>query len=121
LLRQQRIVWKIGGVLKQMSLASKLLRQAKKRRTNAQIELLSRPGCHLCEVAEIALAEQFGASNVQVIDIRDQPELEDLYVFRIPVVLYSGQPIAEGVIDRGGARRLRQTITRLQRADRSRP
>lgn len=99
-----------------MSLASKFLKISKRRRTNAVIELLAREGCHLCDDAERALVDVFGASNVGVIDISQRPDLEELYVFQIPVVLFAGQPIAEGVIGRREARQVRQDVRRRQRA-----
>lgn len=51
--------------------------------------LYSRPGCSLCEVLMVELAELLGpaAAQVRVVDITDDPELERKYGQRIPVLL----------------------------------
>lgn len=69
-----------------------------------RIQLLGRPGCHLCTDALAALQPVFGRDGIDQIDITTAPELEDLYVFRIPVVLYENQVVSEGIIDRKEAR-----------------
>jgi glutaredoxin len=54
-----------------------------------RIQLLTRPGCHLCEVAKEALA-RIGEAWVEV-DIERDPELDAEYGDRIPVVLLDGK------------------------------
>jgi glutaredoxin len=54
-----------------------------------RIQLLTRPGCHLCEVAKEAL-ERIGEPWVEV-DIERDPELDAEYGDRIPVVLLDGK------------------------------
>jgi glutaredoxin len=54
-----------------------------------RIQLLTRPGCHLCEVAVEAL-ERIGEPWVEV-DIERDPELDAEYGDRIPVVLLDGK------------------------------
>jgi glutaredoxin len=57
-----------------------------------RLTLLTRPGCHLCEVASVALdrvAAKSGEAWTEV-DISGDPELEDEYGLRIPVVLLDG-------------------------------
>lgn len=66
------------------------------------------------------MRREFGDANVRSVNILDDPELEEHYVFRIPVILYEGQPVAEGQIDRHMARRARQLILRQRREGHSR-
>jgi len=54
-----------------------------------RIQLLTRPGCHLCDVAKEAL-ERIGEPWVEV-DIERDPELDAEYGDRIPVVLLDGK------------------------------
>ena len=57
-----------------------------------RLTLLTRPGCHLCEAASEALdrvAAKSGEAWTEV-DISGDPELEDEYGLRIPVVLLDG-------------------------------
>jgi glutaredoxin len=54
-----------------------------------RIRLLTRPGCHLCEVAAETL-ERIGEPWVEV-DIEADPELDAEYGDRIPVVLLDGR------------------------------
>jgi glutaredoxin len=58
-----------------------------------RLQLLTRPGCHLCEVAKEAMdrvAARTGQSWTEV-DITDDPRLEDEYGLRIPVVMLDGK------------------------------
>lgn len=73
-------------------------------RNTLRIRLLGRPGCHLCDDARAALEPVFGRAMIDEVDITTDPALEDLYVFRIPVVLFEEQVIAEGIIDRAEAK-----------------
>ena len=54
-----------------------------------RVQLLTRPGCHLCEVAREALT-RVGEPWVEV-DIERDPELDAEYGDRIPVVLLDGR------------------------------
>lgn len=76
--------------------------------------LYSKPDCSLCELAEREATRVFGRDNVKVVDIRGQRALEDEYIFRIPVLTYRGQTLAEGLIGRAEAdaarRRLRAAL-----------
>jgi glutaredoxin len=54
-----------------------------------RIRLLTRPGCHLCEVAAETL-ERIGEPWVEG-DIEADPELDAEYGDRIPVVLLDGR------------------------------
>ena len=54
-----------------------------------RIQLLTRPGCHLCDVAKEALA-RIGEPWVEV-DIERDPELDAEYGDRIPVILLDGK------------------------------
>jgi glutaredoxin len=58
-----------------------------------RLTLISRPGCHLCEVAEQALdriADDTGEQWTKV-DVTDSVELERDYGDRVPVVLLDGR------------------------------
>jgi glutaredoxin len=54
-----------------------------------RIQLMTRPGCHLCDVAKEAL-KRIGEPWVEV-DIESDPELDAEYGDRIPVVLLDGK------------------------------
>jgi glutaredoxin len=59
----------------------------------ARLTLISRPGCHLCEVAEEILdrvATETG-ETWQRVDVTDSIELERDYGDRVPVLLLDGQ------------------------------
>jgi len=59
-----------------------------------RIELLTKPGCHLCDVAreviDIVCAES-GDDWIET-SIEDDPALYDEYWEKIPVVLVDGRP-----------------------------
>jgi glutaredoxin len=58
-----------------------------------RLTLLTRPGCHLCDVAKETMdrvAAKSGEAWTEV-DISGDPELEDEYGLRIPVVLLDGK------------------------------
>ena len=65
------------------------------------IQFLTKPGCGLCdEVLPIVerATKRLGVELIEV-DIRDEPELMDVYNMRIPVVLNRrGKVLAEGLI-----------------------
>ena len=58
-----------------------------------RLTLLTRPGCHLCDVAKEAMdriSSRTGEQWVEI-DITNDPALEDEYGMRIPVVLLDGK------------------------------
>jgi glutaredoxin len=58
-----------------------------------RLTLLTRPGCHLCDVAKETMdrvAAKSGEAWAEV-DISGDPDLEDEYGLRIPVVLLDGR------------------------------
>ena len=59
----------------------------------ARITLLTRAECHLCEYAREALARVQAATGVSWVEISvdSDPELEQEYGDRIPVVLLDGR------------------------------
>jgi len=67
-----------------------------------QWRVLSRPECSLCEtmLMELSdlLADKF--SNVQLVDISDDLELERKYGTRIPVLLIDGEFVCAYKLDR---------------------
>ena len=58
-----------------------------------RLVLLTRPGCHLCEVARDAMERVSAASGEpwREVDITTDPDLEAEYTDRIPVVLLDGR------------------------------
>ncbi len=67
----------------------------------AGLELLSRPGCHLCEAlwpAVVAAARAAGLPAVRV-DIDQDRDLRRAFTLRIPVVRLDGRVVAEGRVD----------------------
>ena len=102
-----------------MQLLSKFLNRSGSSREIPTIQLLSREGCHLCEDALQVLAADLKHTRIEVLDITREPDLEAIYVFRIPVVLHSGNVIAEGVIGKAEARTVRRHLSDHQRAKRS--
>ncbi|HVA21501.1 MAG TPA: glutaredoxin family protein [Candidatus Micrarchaeia archaeon] len=66
-----------------------------------ELELLGRPGCHLCEalwpeVLAVAARWQLAA---RLVDIEQDPALHRTYLWRIPVVLLRGRLLAEGRVE----------------------
>lgn len=58
----------------------------------ARVQVIGRPGCHLCEQAEQVVAEvcaQLGV-DYEVLSIEDDPMLADQYAEFIPVTLVDG-------------------------------
>jgi len=58
-----------------------------------QIEIYSRPGCHLCDEAK-AVIEPFSirySLQIKVTDVDSHAALREAYGFDIPVVMINGQ------------------------------
>jgi glutaredoxin len=57
-----------------------------------QVQIYSRPGCHLCDVAKetIDRVQRRFTFGLEVIDIETDPELEKAYGEQIPVVFING-------------------------------
>ena len=57
-----------------------------------EIELLTRPGCHLCDEMKQALEEASKSLNIDLreIDITDDPALAKRYGEEIPVLFING-------------------------------
>ena len=60
---------------------------------SARVTLIGRPGCHLCDDAQIVIEQVCGELGVGWIkcSIDDDPELHDLYWEQIPVTLVDGR------------------------------
>ena len=66
-----------------------------------RLQLLSRAGCHLCEVAEETLgrvAAEAGLTPV-VVDVDGDPELQAEFGDRVPVVLLEGREHSYFTVD----------------------
>lgn len=83
-------------------------------RAGRQIEvvLYGKPDCELCRKAERAVSSVFGSRNLEVVNILGDRALEDMYVFRIPVLVVDGVEAAEGLIDVEDACRARSHAIR---------
>lgn len=76
-------------------------------RARLQVAVLSRDGCHLCDVVmKMArrLQEEVPFSLTRT-DITTDPDLTDRYGTRIPVVLIDGHVACEGKVTEGTLRR----------------
>ena len=69
--------------------------------------LYSKADCPLCHDAERAINAVFGSARVDVVDIAGDRQLEDEFIFRIPVLVVNGRVLAEGRISMADARRAR--------------
>ena len=63
-----------------------------------EIVLVTREGCHLCELALAAL-RSLGVEP-ELRDVDADAHLHDVYDWRVPVVLLDGRVVAEGRIER---------------------
>ena len=62
-----------------------------------RVELITRHGCHLCDEALSQLRRMGVEPDVR--DVDADPELFDVYDFRVPVVLVDGRVVGEGRTD----------------------
>jgi hypothetical protein len=76
--------------------------------TISRVRLYSRPGCHLCEVAEELLEELLNECpfDLELIDITTDMDLFDRYRYEIPVVAVEGGAFVAGRITREDLRRV---------------
>lgn len=58
-----------------------------------RVTLFSKPGCHLCEDAEVVVARVCAdlGTGYEVVDITTSPELMEAYGEQIPVTLVDGR------------------------------
>lgn len=65
------------------------------------VTLYSRPGCHLCEEAKVAIApllKEFGA-RLREVNIDEDPRLRELYTNDVPVVFLGSRKVAKHRLD----------------------
>lgn len=98
-----------------MNLLSKLMRKSASGKQTEAVRLLSRPGCHLCEDALQLLSREAPNVRVDVVNITSDADLESTYIFRIPVVLFEGAVLAEGVIGRNDVRSIKRHLANQRR------
>ena len=57
-----------------------------------QIDIYSRPGCHLCDEAKVVIerVRRRYRFDLRVINVEDDPALESAYGMEIPVVFING-------------------------------
>jgi hypothetical protein len=77
--------------------------------------LYSKADCSLCERAARLARRAVRARGVQVVEIGGQRELEDAYVFRVPVLCYRDVVLAEGLIEERDVRRALVIARQLDR------
>ena len=80
--------------------------------SSVQIDIYSRPGCHLCDdakevVERVRLRFPF---SLRVIDVETDPELEKAYGEQIPVVFINGNKAFKYHVDE---QELEQKVKRL--------
>ena len=68
-----------------------------------QIEIYSRPNCHLCHQAEgvIERVRRRVPFSLQIVNIETDPELEKTYGEQIPVVFINGKKAFKYHVDEG--------------------
>jgi hypothetical protein len=82
--------------------------------TRVRARLYTRPGCHLCEEAlgELHRLQARQPHELELVDISDDPDLEQRYGERIPVLELAGReyaaPLPRAVLERA----LRQAMQR---------
>jgi glutaredoxin len=66
-----------------------------------RVQLLTREGCHLCEVAAETLTRVAGEAGlpVELVDVDVDPELRAEYGDRVPVVLLDGREHSHFTVD----------------------
>lgn len=77
--------------------------------TGRRLVFVTRAGCGICDDAlgKLKVPALLRGRRIVVVDVDDDPELEERYGERVPVVLSSaGEVLAEGPLTRAGARRV---------------
>ncbi|MDX1454176.1 MAG: glutaredoxin family protein [Gammaproteobacteria bacterium] len=64
-----------------------------------QLTLYSRPGCHLCDEMRYQLKTLVPDLELAIVDIEADPQLEQRFGIRIPVLCQNEDIIAEGRLD----------------------
>ena len=64
-------------------------------RHSIHIEIYSRPGCHLCDDARESIERVLSGRDVDIrmINVEDDPKLEEAYGMEIPVVFINGEKV----------------------------
>jgi glutaredoxin len=80
-----------------------------------QIEIYSRPGCHLCDDAKgvIELFKRNYPIEIKVTDVDSDAKLREAYGYEIPVVMINGQEVCRHRVDTAAfERKLKELWTR---------
>lgn len=66
-----------------------------------KVQLYTRPQCSLCVDAKVILeiVQSDVAFEIEEINIEDDETLLEQYMLRIPVIVFEGQIVQEGIID----------------------
>jgi hypothetical protein len=86
-----------------------------RRDKSVRVTLYSKTDCGLCREAEAVARRVFGVDQVDVVDIIGDRQLEDEFVFRIPVMVVDGRVVAEGRITMADARGAQRAARREAR------
>ena len=80
--------------------------------SSVQIDIYSRPGCHLCDDAKevVERVRRRFPFSLRVVDIETDPELEKTYGEQIPVVFINGNKAFKYHVDE---HELEQKVKRL--------
>jgi glutaredoxin len=72
-----------------------------KEPTQTQVTFYTKAGCHLCEEARDMLDDIAVQTSYELteIDIRTNPDIFELYRYRIPVIIVNNDIIVEGRIE----------------------
>ena len=79
-----------------------------RRPETARYELVTRPGCHLCDEMEALLVEVLAARGLSFgrLDVDADPALAARFGAVVPVLLRDGRPVAKVRLDRRGLERI---------------
>ncbi len=65
----------------------------------AEVELLGKDGCHLCEAVEAEIRSMKGmGARLTVIDIGKDQALHDKYWLKVPVVIVGGREVFDATM-----------------------
>lgn len=81
------------------------------------VEVFTRDGCRLCEVAERRAADEAGGAEVRFVDVDADGDLQRRYGHRVPVVAVAGREIAQYEVAVGA---VRAAVARARSARRAR-
>ena len=106
----------VRAVKRPREVVMSMLRALRRRHPPLDIELLTGPGCPLCDEAESAARAAFRDAALRVVDIAGRRDLEDEFIFRIPVLRFADTVVCEGRITVEDARLAEHLAARIAEA-----